>query len=260
MGRQTRLVCSLLGVAWLLGTGVVRADSATIAVAANFIGPLEALKPEFTQRTGHDLVTVPGSTGQLYAQIVNGAPFDVLLAADTDHPSKLVAAGFAAADRQFTYATGRLVLWTRATDEFAPLTLASLRRADYRWLAIANPELAPYGLAAEQTLRMLGLWDSIQSRLVRGQNIAQTFALVETRNADLGFVALSQALVYSKPAAYVEVPSRLYAPIRQDALLLKRGETNAAARAFVEFLASPEGRALIERFGYGTQPSRAPSR
>ncbi|HVS24675.1 MAG TPA: molybdate ABC transporter substrate-binding protein, partial [Gammaproteobacteria bacterium] len=146
-------------------------------------------------------------------------------------------------------------LWTRETDKFKPLDLKSLERGDYRWLAIANPELAPYGLAAEQALRKLGLWDSLQSRIVRGESIAQTFAMAETRNADLALVAVSQAIAYEGAAASFEIPAELHAPIRQDAVLLERARGNAAAREFLVFLRGADARRVIQRFGYATEPS-----
>jgi molybdate transport system substrate-binding protein len=233
------------------------ADDATIAVAANFTAPAEALQKLFEQRTPHHLKFTSGSTGQLYAQITNGAPLDALLSADREHVDQLVTGGFADSGLRFTYAIGKLALWTRETDKFKPLDLKALARTDYRWLAIANPELAPYGLAAEQALRKLGLWDSLQSRIVRGESIAQTFALAETRNADLAFVALSQVIAYKdkSAAASFEVPQELYAPIDQDAVLLKRASGNAAARGFLEFLREPDAVRVIQGFGYGTGPA-----
>jgi molybdate transport system substrate-binding protein len=233
------------------------ADDATIAIAANFTAPAEALQKLFEQRTSHRLKFTSGSTGLLYAQIANGAPLDALLSADREHVDRLIAAGLADGTLRFTYAVGKLVLWTRETDRFKPLDLESLARADYRWLAIANPELAPYGLAAEQVLRKLGLWDALQSRIVRGESIAQTLALAETRNADLAFVSLSQAIAYKDQdaAASFEVPQGLYEPIEQDAALLKRAKGNAAARGFLEFLRSPEALRVIEGFGYASGPT-----
>jgi molybdate transport system substrate-binding protein len=227
------------------------ADTATIAVAANFLAPLETLAPLFEEATGHDLTLVPGSTGQLYAQIVNGAPFDVLLAADAEHAERLVGDGLAEPATRFTYAVGRLALWTRDRERFAPLGVDTLRRDDFRWLAIANPELAPYGLAAQQTLTALGVWDSLQTRLVQGQSIAQTLAMAETRNADLALVALSQALSYQGIASYFEIPPELHEPLIQDAVLLARARDNAAARAFLDWLRGPRAREVIASFGYG---------
>ena len=236
----------------LLGAGRVLADSATIAVAANFLAPLEALMPLFEEATGHELVLVAGSTAQLYAQIVNGAPFDVLLSADAEHVDRLVAEHLAERPTRVTYAVGRLALWTRDTERFAPLGVDTLRRSDFRWLAIANPKLAPYGLAAQQTLTALGVWESLQTRLVQGQSVAQTFAMAETRNADLALVALSQAMTYQGVAAYFEIPSELHAPLRQDAVLLTRARDNAAARAFVEWLHGARAAEVIASFGYTT--------
>jgi len=250
MGPRSR--CLLLGAA-LLGIASVQtaaAGAATVAVAANFLSPLEALQRAFEQSGAHELSLVSASTGQLYAQITNGAPFDVLLAADQETVARLVAGGRADGATRFTYAVGSLALFTRDTAKFAPLALDTLRRPDFRWLAIANPELAPYGLAAQQTLHALGLWDTLQPRLVRGQSIAQTFALAETRNADLAFVAMSQAIAYREPAAYLLVPEELHAPLRQDAVLLAHGRENAAAREFLKFLQSTAATETLTTFGY----------
>ena len=236
-----------------LGALPAAADSAMIAVAANFVPPLAELEKVFEQRGEHDVTIASGSTGQLYTQAVNGAPFDVFLSADVEHVDMLVSAQLADGATRFTYAIGKLALFTRDTDKLAPLTLDTLRRTDYRWLAIGNRALAPYGLAAEQTLRKLGLWEALQPRIVRGQNIAQTFALAETRNADLAFVSLSQAIAYAGTSARFVVPPELYDPIRQDAVLLTRGSGNAAARAFLAFLAGADAAAVIERYGYAAQ-------
>jgi molybdate transport system substrate-binding protein len=237
-------------VAAALGAVRAAADTATVAVAANFVPPLEELEKAFERRGEHGLTIVSGSTGQLYTQVLNGAPFDVFLSADGEHVDLLVGAKLADGATRFTYAIGKLALFTRDADRLAPLTLDTLRRTDYRWLAIGNPALAPYGLAAEQTLRRLGLWDALQPRIVRGENIAQTFTMAETRNADLALVSLSQAIAYTGAASRFVVPAELYAPIRQDAVLLARGSGNAAARAFLAFLAGADAGAVIERFGY----------
>ena len=250
MGTRSRLAilaAALLGFA----TAQARAaDSATVAVAANFLTPLEAIQRAFERGGTHTLSLVPASTGQLYAQITNGAPFDVMLAADQETIAKLVANGRGDGATRFTYAVGSLALFTRDSAKFAPLGLDALRRADFRWLAIANPELAPYGLAAQQTLQALGLWETLAPRLVRGQSIAQTFALAETRNADLAFVALSQAIAYREPATYFPVPEQLHAPLRQDAVLLAHGHENAAALEFLKFLRSAAATRTMAEFGY----------
>ena len=253
-------ICALVVLLASSVAAPAHADTATIAVAANFAAPAEALQRVFERQTPHRLVFTSGSTGQLYAQITHGAPFDALLSADAEHVDQLVAAGLADGSLRFTYAVGKLALFSRATSKFAPLDLKSLARADYRWLAIANPELAPYGLAAEQALRKLGLWDSLQTRIVRGESIAQTFAMAETRNADLALVALSQVIAYKGEAASFEIPAELYAPIRQDAVLLKRASGNAAARGFLVFLRGADAQRVIRSFGYGPGPVDPPSR
>ena len=243
-----RRLAALLGLVTALPA---LADTATVAVAANFLAPLQSLQGAFERSGHHDLKLVSGSTGQLYAQITNGAPFDVLLAADQQTVAKLVTEGLADGSTRFTYAVGTLVLFTRDAAKFAPLTLDTLRRDDFRWLAIANPQLAPYGLAAQQTLQTLGLWEPLQPRLVRGQSIAQTFSLAETRNAELAFVALSQVIAYREASAYLTVPAQLHSPLRQDAVRLRHGRDNVAARAFLVFLGGPEAAKAIASFGYG---------
>jgi molybdate transport system substrate-binding protein len=255
MSQSLARVCLCLVGA--LGALRAAADSATVAVAANFVPPLAELEKVFEQRGEHDITIASGSTGQLYTQVVNGAPVDVFLSADVEHVDMLVSAKLADGTTRFTYAIGKLALFTRDTGKLEPLTLDTLRRTDYRWLAIGNPALAPYGLAAEQTLRKLGLWETLQPRIVRGQNIAQTFAMAETRNAELAFVSLSQALAYQGSASRFVVPAELYDPIRQDAVLLTRGSGNAAARAFLAFLAGAEATAVIERYGYTAQGAAA---
>lgn len=245
-----RVVFSLSSIAWLGAAAAAWADTATVAVAANFSAPLEALAARFERDTGNEITIAAGSTGQLYAQITNGAPFDVFLAADRHRPELLAREKLGDPRTRFTYAVGRLVLWTRRVEEFSDLGLDVLRTDDFRWLAIANPRLAPYGEAARQVLERLGLWESLQPRIVLGQNIAQAFAMVESRSADLGLVALSQAVAYSGRAAYVRVPTDLYDPIRQDAILLEHGRGNRAAAAFMQFLAGPQAAAIITKFGY----------
>jgi molybdate transport system substrate-binding protein len=249
----------LLGL--LAGGGLgstVRADEVTIAVAANFRGALEALQSEFEAATPHRVAITSASTGQLYAQILNGAPFDILLAADQERPRLLAESGIGDASTVFTYAVGQLALWSRDEGLVTADTLARLADIPFRWLAIAHPELAPYGAAAKQVLENLGFWDVLTPRLVMGQNIAQTFAMAETRNAQLGFVALSQALAYPGSASYVVVPSGLYEPIRQDAIVLRRAADNAGAAAFLDFIRSSRASEILGRFGYrslGPSPS-----
>lgn len=229
----------------------VLAGEVQVAVAANFTAPLQAIAREFAQDSGHTLVAAFGATGQLYAQIQNGAPFEVFLAADASTPARLERQGLGLAGSRFTYATGRLVLWS-ATADYLDGSDAVLKQGQFRHLAIANPKAAPYGLAATQVLARLGLREALQSKLVEGQSITQTLQFVSTGNAELGFVALAQ--VYKDGqitggSAWV-VPVELYEPIRQDALILKRGENNPAATALVEYLKGPQAAEIIRSHGY----------
>jgi len=225
------------------------ADSAHIAVAANFAAPMKALSARFEQATGHRLTLSPGSTGKFYAQIKNGAPFDVLLAADDETPARLLREGDAV--RTQTYAVGKLALWSADAAKLDGSD-ALLRRGAYNRLAVANPRLAPYGAAAMQVLEKLGLAGQAKDKLVMGENIGQTHQFAASGNAELGFVALSQVWQDGKltgGSAWL-VPPALHAPIRQDAALLKRGAANAAARALLDFLRSHEAQAVIRSYGY----------
>lgn len=230
-----------------------RADEALAAVAANFAEAAEALLPLFHEATGHDLVLTTGATGKLFAQISQGAPFDLLLAADAATPERLVDEGKAVAGSSFTFALGRLALWSPDPDRIAADGRAALEDDGLRFVAIANPDLAPYGLAAREALRNMGLWDALQPKIVMGQNIGQTNSLVASGAAELGFVALSAVL---SPRTEVkgsrwDVPQDLFQPIRQDAVLLVHGAENPAAQAFLDFLQTPEAVQMIAAFGYG---------
>jgi molybdate transport system substrate-binding protein len=233
--------------------GAAQAEEAIVAIAANFAEPMERLQAMFEEESGHTLTLVIGSTGKLYAQITNGAPFDVLLAADQERPARLVEEDQAVADSRFTYAVGRLALWSADPGLIGGgRGEAVLGGGDFGHLAIANPELAPYGKAAQQTLEALGLWDELSPKIVQGENIGQTFQMVATGNAELGFVALSYVLSErnATPGSRWDVPVELHQPIRQDAVLLAHGADNPAAAGFLDFLRSPEAQAVIERFGY----------
>ena len=228
------------------------AGEATLAVAANFKPAMDALERAFEESSQHELTVVAGSTGKLYAQIVNGAPFDLFLAADQERPRRLEAEGMAVAGMRLTYAEGRIVLWDPNGGAVGPDRLAA---SDYRRLAIANPDLAPYGAAAVQVLSALDALEDHAPKIVRGENIGQAFAFVQTGNAELGFVALAQVL--SLPGdirgAYWTPPQDLYDPVRQDAVLLKRAAGNDAANAFMAFLKSEQATTIIDRFGYGAR-------
>jgi molybdate transport system substrate-binding protein len=233
---------------WLSGA---EAGEVRVAVASNFAAPMQKLAQAFQQDTGHRAVLSIGSTGSFYAQIKHGAPFDVLLAADDETPLKLEREGLGLAGTRFTYAVGRLVLWSKQpglVDEQA----AVLRRGHYQRLAVANPKLAPYGAAAIQTLSAWGLLPAVQSKLVQGENIAQTFQFVSTGNAELGFVALSQVYVEGQwlPGSAWLVPQHLHAPIQQDAMGLAKGHGNPAAQALLAYLRSDKAKAIMRTFGY----------
>lgn len=245
----------LLLVSALLCSANAYADEVRVAVAANFTGAMKQLTPAFETATGHKLLSSFGASGGLYAQIRHGAPFDVLLSADADYPKKLELAGEAVSGTRFTYAIGRLALWS-PNPGYVDANGAVLRRGDLKRLAIANPKTAPYGAAAEQTLRKLGLWEQLQPRLVQGENVAQTMQFVYSGNATLGFVALAQvrALPLSSVGSYWLVPADMHAPLRQEAVLLKRANANTAARAFLAFLREPRTRAQLESLGYGVIP------
>ncbi|MGP0172919.1 molybdate ABC transporter substrate-binding protein [Pseudomonas sp. NCHU5208] len=240
----------LLALGLAFASGAI-ADEVKVAVAANFTAPMQAIAPAFEKATGHRLVASFGATGQFYAQIQNGAPFEVFLAADDSTPAKLERDGATVPGSRFTYAIGSLVLWS-ADANYLDGTDAALKAGQFKHLAIANPKAAPYGLAATQVLAKLGLSEAIKSKLVEGQNITQAHQFVSTGNAELGFVALSQ--VYkdgkvSSGSAWI-VPEAMYEPIKQDAVILKPGANNPAAAALVHYLKSPEAAKVIESFGY----------
>lgn len=228
-----------------------KADTAQIAVAANFAEPLKALATELERTTGHTLLITAGATGKLYAQIKNGAPFDVLLAADVLVPQTLEAEGMTQPGSRFTYAKGQLVLWS-ADPQRIDGQGEVLNRADLGKVAYANPKTAPYGAAAVQAMTALGLSAKLAPKLVQGESIGQTFAFVHTANADVGFVALSQVFENGrlKAGSVWRVPRKLYLPIEQGAVVLKSGAGNAAARALMQLLKSPNGQALIRSYGY----------
>jgi molybdate transport system substrate-binding protein len=228
------------------------AGEVQVAVAANFAGPVAKIGEAFTAATGHVLKVSTGSTGKFYAQIISGAPFEVLVAADDETPKRLVAEGHAVAGSAFTYAIGKLVLWS-ATPGFVDVQGAVLASPKVKHVAIANPKVAPYGAAALDVLKSRGLVDAVTPKLVTAESIAQAYQFAATGNAELAFVALSQVAVPGKPAvgSYWLVPASQYGEIRQDAVLLKAGEKNPAAKAWLDFLKSDTAKAVIRDFGYG---------
>lgn len=240
-----------LVLAALASLAPARAAEVGVAVAANFTAPMQKIAAVFEQETGHKALLSFGATGALYAQIRNGAPFHVLLAADEATPARLEKEGLGVAGSRFTYATGKLVLWSQdpvLVDDRG----AVLRSRRFERIAIANPRLAPYGAAAIEAMTRLGVLPDVRSRIVQGDNIAQTYQFVATGNAQLGFVALSQVISggrIARGSAWV-VPGDLHAPIRQDAVLLAPGKNQPAAAALLAFLKGEKAEALIRSFGY----------
>jgi len=234
----------------------VQAEQVTAAIAANFAGTIKQLKPLFEQQSGHRLVTSFASSGTLFAQIHNGAPFDVFLSADEQRPRQLIKDGIAVANSSFIYATGQLVLWSSQPALIDPQ--GNVLRADdwqqkgIRHIAIANPKTAPYGRAALQTLQTMQLVDVTKPYRVTGQNIAQAFQFVASGNAQLGFIAQAQvlALPESERGSYWQVPKEMHSPIHQMAVMLNKGRHNNAAEAFLHFLQSPQAKAIIRAQGY----------
>ncbi len=228
------------------------ADTVLIAVAANFAGAAEKIAAEFNQKTGNTAEITTGSTGKLYAQITEGAPFEILLSADMKTPKKLQAEGQAVEGSQFTYAIGGLTVWSVDAGLIGADAKTSLSSDKIRFVAIANPDLAPYGVAAKEALTNLGLWDAIQPKIVLGQNIGQVFAMASAGAADAAFVATSALAGPDAPktGSRLDIPQALFTPIRQDAVLLNKGKDNAAAIAFLDFLKGDTAKGIITDFGY----------
>lgn len=234
-----------------LAANLALADEVQVAVAANFNAPMKAIAADFEKDTGHKARLAFGSTGKFYAQIKNGAPFQVFLAADDTTPARLEKEGMTVPGSRFTYAVGTLVLWS-AKPGFVDARGEVLKKGDFAHLALANPKVAPYGAAAVEVMEKLGVLESLKPRFVLGENIAQTQQFVTTGNAELGFVALSQVMKNGKVgegSAWV-VPARLHTPIRQDAVILASGRGNAAAEALMEYLKSSRAAAIIKSYGY----------
>jgi molybdate transport system substrate-binding protein len=239
----------LMGLITTLSATLVLAAEVRIAVAANFTEPAKELASDFEAISGYKTRLSFGATGQLYAQIVQGAPFDVLLAADRTTPDRAIAEGHGVAGTQRTYAIGRLVLYSNSTD--AVRGEETLREAKFDKLAIANPATAPYGAAAIEVLTALRVIEQIRPKLVQGSNIAQAYQFVATGSAEVGFVALSQVQTMQGGSRWL-VPATLHTPIAQDAVLLRGAADNQAAKSFLAFLGSPAARGVIQRYGYGT--------
>lgn len=231
--------------------GSANAGEVNAAVAANFTGPMEIIAPEFEKATGHKLVIAYGTVGKFYSQIKNGAPFDVLVSADEETPAKLEKDGLAIAASRYTYAIGKLVLWS-AKPGVVDDKGAVLKNGNFQHLAIANPKMAVYGAAALEAMKKLGVAESLEPRFVYGENISQAYQFASTGNAELGFVALSQIYKNNQyaPGSYWLVPSDLYPQLRQDVVILTRGKDNAAAKALLDYLKSDAARKIIRAHGY----------
>lgn len=229
----------------------LQAAEVSVAVAANFTAPMQRVAQAFEKETGHKAILSFGSTGNFYAQIKNGAPFEILLAADNETPQKIAQEGLGLAGSRFTYAIGKLVLWSKQPG-LVDAKGDILRSSQFQRLAIANPKLAPYGAAAIETLNKLGVLAEIQPKFVQGENIAQTYLFIATENAQLGFVALSQVITEGKISSGSGwiVPAALHTPIQQDAVLLNNGKDHPAATALLGFLKSDKAKAIIRSFGY----------
>lgn len=244
-------LAALAAASLLWQPGGVRAGETLVAVAANFTAPIKEIAAAFERNTGDTVKFAFGSTGQLYTQIAQGAPFEALFAADDERPIQAERDGFGVPGSTFTYAVGALVLWS-AKPGVVDAEGEVLTRGGFDRLAIANPKGAPYGAAAVETLKALGLHAALEPKIVQGNTVSQAHQFVATGNADLGFVALSQVALESSGSRWV-VPQALYTPIRQDAVLLKTGAANPVASAFLAFQSSPEALAVLKRYGYGVR-------
>ena len=236
----------------LLAWGLhAQAAEVSVAVASNFSAPMQKIAQAFEQQTGHKAILSFGSTGNFYAQIKNGAPFEVLLAADDETPRKIEKEGLGLAASRFTYAVGTLVLWSRQpglVDDKGSI----LQSGRFERIALANPKLAPYGAAAIETLNRMGVLPTVQPKVVQGDNMSQAYQFVATGNAQLGFVALSQVMTDGKitqGSAWL-VPESLHTPIQQDAILLSKGAANPAATALMNFLRTERAKAVMRAYGY----------
>jgi molybdate transport system substrate-binding protein len=247
--KSSRLFTALLG--GLIGlASQAFAEEVSVAVAANFTAPMQKIAAEFERETGHKIVSSFGSTGKFYAQVKNGAPFEVLLSADDETPTRLTAENLAMASTQFTYAVGKLVLWS-AKPAVVDAAGEVLKKGNFEHIALADPKLAPYGAAALQAMKALDVHEALTTKIVTAENISQSYQFVGSGNALLGFVALSQVLKDGKieGSAWL-VPASLYEPIRQDAVILEKGKGKPAALALMKFLKGDKAKTVIRSYGY----------
>jgi molybdate transport system substrate-binding protein len=249
LNRRPILAAALAGaLSLIMGASSAMAAETKVAVAANFTEPAKEIAAKFESATGHKVVLSFGSSGQFYTQIANGAPYEVFLSADSERPTKAEADGLAVAGTRFTYATGRLVLFSK-TPGLVDAKGAVLKKGGFEKLAIADPKAAPYGQAAVETLTKLKLYDALKPKIVTGSSITQAYQYVQTGAAELGFVALSQVINETGGSRWV-VPAADHTPIDQQAVLLKTGSDSIAAKAFLQFLKGKDAKAIIKRYGY----------
>jgi len=246
-----RYINSIISATLLLSSSVACAGEVNVAVAGNFFKPIKVLAADFEEKSGHRIALSVGATGKLYAQISNGAPFELFFAADQKRPTKLVTQKLAVKASQFTYAQGQLVLWSKNTDAIDAQG-SILSSPDLQRLAIANPKAAPYGEQAVNALTKLGLYKQLENKIVQGQNIGQTYQYVSSGSVEQGIIAMSQVTVNGEittGSAWV-IPSELYDAIQQDAVLLERGKDNPVAQQFLDYIKSPSAIKIIRSFGY----------
>jgi molybdate transport system substrate-binding protein len=246
MQKHVTQLCTVIAILLGICPGLARADELRIAVAANFTQPLSQIARLYETSTGNRVILIPGSTGKHFAQISNGAPFDIFYAADAKRPELLEAAGLGIAGSRYNYAIGRLVLWSPLPG-FVDPDGAVLATDSFRYLAIANPKLAPYGRAAQETLERMNQWERLQPKLVRGENISQAMHFVRSGNAELGLLARSQLVVQADAGSSWPVPERLHTPIMQQAIALRDTQ---AVRQFMQFSRSAAAREIIRNYGY----------
>jgi molybdate transport system substrate-binding protein len=245
---RTSLFARVGALALLFSAAATAAETASVAVAANFADAAKEIGALFEKETGDKVEFSFGSTGQLYTQITQGAPFDVFLSADDERTQTAIQQGHGITGTDFTYAVGKLVLFSK--DAKLVNGQATLKKAAFDKIAIANPATAPYGAAAVETMKALGVYDALSAKIVQGQNITQAYQFVDTGNAQLGFVALSQVADKKEGSRWL-VPEKLHEPIAQNAVLTKHGESNPAARKFLTFLKGKKAGAVMQKFGYG---------
>ncbi|MCG8312136.1 MAG: molybdate ABC transporter substrate-binding protein [Pseudomonadales bacterium] len=252
MGRVLMLLCIVSGT-----LSHAHAEDIKIAVASNFTFAMKALVNQFETETEHRVIVSYGSSGKIFAQIQHGAPFQAFFSADQAKPVALEKSGYAVSGSRFTYATGALALWSRS-ENLVDQHLTVLHNGNFNKLALANPKLAPYGLAAMEVLQHLGLVDSTRSKWVKGENISQTYQFVATGNAEVGFIALSQLRAKNNnlKGSYYIVPSELYSAIHQDAVLLQNGKDSKAVADFLSFIKSNQANKIIQSYGYTTMTNQ----